>query len=378
MPRIIIAVGIAGHPIAAAGNSWAFLQWALGFRALGWEVHLVEALHASSLIGFDWQPAAPGTSANEAHWQATLARFGLQDHATLWIDGQSPHRSRAEAFARSADLFLNISGHFPLGLLPLPQARKLYLDLDPAFTQIWAETYGVDMRFEGHDRFFTVGTRLGQPDCQAPTCGIEWLPTLPPVALDFWPAAPPSASGRLTTIAHWQGYKWCEWNGRWHTGKSEEFDRLRDLPRHTSAPLEIATQVQAHAQELAPFQASGWHLADAGTICATFEAYEAYIRGSLGEISAAKGGYVLSGCGWMSDRTACYLASGRPAIVQRTTPHPPVPLGEGLLDFSTPEEAAAACESVRSAPLRHCRAARALAEAHFSSSVVLPKLLAQA
>lgn len=375
MPRIVIATGIAGYPIAAAGNSWAFLQWVLGFRAAGWEVMAVESLTSASLVGPDWTPAAPGSSANETHWYATMQRFGLAEHAVLLIDGNSPRLAAARAFARSADLMLNISGHFRSDALEFPQATKIYLDLDPAFTQIWAETYTVDMNFEGHDVFFSVGSRLGRPDCRAPDCGRTWHPTLPPVVLDYWPDAGPAPFTRLTTIAHWHGYSWCEWQGQWYTGKSEEFNRLRTLPKLTSAPLEIATDTHAHAVELEPFRQAGWSLAHAPTVCATYESYESYIRHSSGEISAAKGGYVLSQCGWVSDRTVCYLASGRPAVVQRTTAEPDLPTGSGLLDFSTLEEAAAACEAVHRDHAHHCRAARRLAEAHCDSHRVIARML---
>jgi hypothetical protein len=135
-----------------------------------------------------------------------MQRFGLAEHAVLLIDGNSPRLAAARAFARSADLMLNISGHFRSDALEFPQATKIYLDLDPAFTQIWAETYTVDMNFEGHDVFFSVGSRLGRPDCRAPDCGRTWHPTLPPVVLDYWPDAGSAPFTRLNTIAHWHGY----------------------------------------------------------------------------------------------------------------------------------------------------------------------------
>lgn len=375
MPKIVIGVGIAGHPIAAAGNSWAFLQWVLGFKDLGWEVLAVEALAEEKLIGPDWQPTAAGASANESHWRHTLQRFGLEGQAALFISGQSPAAAQARAFAREADVFLNISGHFPRDLLDMPQSRKVYLDLDPGFTQVWAEGYGVDMNWDGHEVFFSVGTRLGQADCLAPTGGKTWLPTLPPVVLTHWPAQPLSAGSPFTTVAHWQGYRWCEWQDRWLTGKSEEFNRLVDLPQRCDVPLEIATDVSAHAEELRPFQQSGWRLADAAEVCRSYDSYAAYLGASAGELSAAKGGYVTTRCGWLSDRTACYLALGRPAVVQRTTAHPAVPVGTGLLDFSTPEEAAEACRRVAADHTAHGRAARRLAEEHFSSRVVIPRML---
>lgn len=377
MPRIVIAVGLAGHPIAAAGNSWFFLQWVLGFRELGWDVRLVEALSSDKLIDDQWQPAAPGHSANERHWAATLARFGLEKQATLLIDGKGPGLDAARDFAAGADLFLNMSGHFRSKVLEIPKAKKIYLDVDPAFTQIWADTYGTDMNFAGHDVFFTVGSRIGREGCRAPSLGMAWHHTFPLVVLDHWPRQKPAAFSRLTTVAHWQGYKWCEWQGEWYTGKSEQFTRYRDLPRMTDVPLEIATEAEINREELAPFREAGWNLVESKDICADFGPYEAYIRGSAGEFSAAKGGYVKSQCGWFSDRSVCYLASGLPVVVESTGFEPDLPAQPGLHYFKTPEEAAAACDRVREDFPAQCRGARKLAEEVFSSSVVIPKMLAK-
>jgi hypothetical protein len=375
MPRIIIAVGIAGHPLSAAGNSWCFLQWILGFRALGWDVWIVESLTLSKLVDAHWNPSPSGSSANEAHWQNTLDRFHLRPQATLLIDDQAANLAETRDFAATADLFLNISGHFRSTALTFPRARKIYLDLDPAFTQIWADTYGTDMNFGGHDIFFSVGSRLGKPGCRAPALGRTWHHTFPPVVLDHWPYQEQAQPSRLTTIAHWQGYKWCEWQGQWYTGKSEQFAALRDLPTLTPVPLEIATEAAINREELAPYAAAGWRLVESKSICADYPTYEKYIFNSSGEFSAAKGGYVKSRCGWFSDRSVCYLASGRPVIVEDTGLESDLPDQPGLHTFRTPEEAARACETVWNNLPSEQAAARRLAEEIFSSQVVISRLL---
>ncbi|MDX6767218.1 MAG: hypothetical protein SFU85_10560 [Candidatus Methylacidiphilales bacterium] len=375
MPRIVIAVGFAGHPIAAAGNSWFFLQWVLGFRDLGWEVWLVESLPSAKLIDDRWQPARPGLSANERHWQATLTRYGLHDHATLLIDDQAANLEEARDFAANADVFLNMSGHFRSTVIQFPRAKKVYLDVDPAFTQIWAEVYGSDMNFAGHDVFFTVGSRLGKDDCRAPHLGINWKHTFPPVCLGHWPETRDDDFTRLTTVAHWQGYSWCEWKGEWYTGKSEQFALYREVPQKTQVPLEIATEIADNREELQKYAEAGWHLSDARSVCADFPSYEAFIRGSGGEFSAAKGGYVKSRCGWFSDRSVCYLAAGRPVIVESTGLEPDLPPQAGLHYFRTLEEAVRACGTVRENYPAERRGARKLAETVFSSRVVIPKML---
>lgn len=377
MPRIVIAVGIAGHPIAAAGNSWFFLQWVLGFQEMGWEVWLVEAIASEKLIDDQWKPALPGNSANERYWATSLDRFGLAKLATLLIDGKADNLAHARDFAASADVFLNISGHFRSKALEFPRARKIYLDLDPAFTQIWADSYKTDMNFAGHDLFFTVGSRLGQEGCRAPNLGMTWLHTYPVVVLSQWPYSDQDPFTRLTTVAHWQGYAWAEWKGEWYTGKSEQFALVRDLPQMTHVPMEIATEIGSNLEELAPYRDAGWKLVESAKICTGFDSYEAYIRESAGEFSAAKGGYVKSQCGWFSDRTVCYLASGRPAIVESTGLEPDLPAQPGLHYFRTPQEAARACDRVRENYPAERRAARKLAEEVFSSRIVIPKLLSK-
>ena len=185
--KIIIGVGIASHPISAAGNTWAFLNWVLGFREIGWEVWIVESIESSKCVDQNWQSTSFEKSENRKYWETILEQFLLADQSTLWVDEKAVNEKEVQQFARDADLFLNISGHFKNKKLEMPKAKKIYLDLDPAFTQIWAEVYGSDMNFAGHDIFFSVGTLLGKEGSRAPTCGLTWHPTFPPVVLSYWP-----------------------------------------------------------------------------------------------------------------------------------------------------------------------------------------------
>jgi hypothetical protein len=379
---IIIGVGVASHPISASGNTWAFLQWVLGFRELGWNVHVVEHLRSDKCVDPHWKTCAPEQSANLAYWHEMTAAFGIQEQSTLFVDGK-PFVGTFPALdlAEQTDLFLNISGHFPMEILPLRRATKIYLDLDPAFTQIWAEVYKSDMRFGGHDRFFSVGTLLGRPGTVAPTCGLEWLPTLPPVVLSRWPFASGTgtdAEGRLrfTTVAHWHGYSWCEWNGHWFKGKSDEFTGFVTLPpRVQGGTFEIATDVEAHADELAPFTENGWNLLNAAAITGELSRHENFVSQSGAEFSAAKGGYVTSKAGWFSDRSVCYLASGRPVVLQDTGIGALLPTGSGLHLVRSVEDAAAACQRVVDHYEEERRAARALAEQHLASDRVIRAML---
>ncbi|MGH8048259.1 MAG: glycosyltransferase [Chthoniobacterales bacterium] len=373
--KIVIGVGLASSPISSTGLAWNFLNWVLGFRELGWDVWMTEAISSKKCVDAEWRSVPVEQSANLAYWNMMVARFGLADRATLLIDDDAPELDRFRDFCAEADLFLNLSGHFRSKAVAFPKALKIYQDGDPAFTQVWVESYGVDMHFAEHDRFITAGTRLGQPGVFAPTCGIEWIPTFPPVVLEYWPFSPQENFDRFTSVAHWEGYKSSEWRGEWFHGKREEFLKFTDVPRSVSRPIELATHVNTHESELGPFREGGWKFVEAAPICSTLDAFSDYLRGSSAEFSIAKGGYVISRAGWFSDRGVCYAASGKPIVAQDTGVGDLLPVGEGYHPFSTPAEAIAACERVISDFPAQQRAARSLAEEYFDSKKVLKRLL---
>jgi hypothetical protein len=372
--KVVIAVGVASHPISAAGNTWLSINWALGFREAGWDVWLVEAIDSKKCVDGAWEPAPFERSANRAYWERITGEFGFRDRATLLVDDGAPNLAALRDFASASDVFLNISGHFKSEAVAFPNARKVYLDVDPAFTQVWAASYNCDMNFAAHDYFFSVGMRLGRPGTFAPTCGIDWQPLFPPVVMKEWPFEPRERFDRFTTVAHWQGYDNSEWQGKWFTGKREEFNKVVEFPRAIGAPMEIATALPAHESELGPFRAGGWRLSEAGEICATMSGYRDYLRRSSAEFSVAKGGYVLSQTGWVSDRSACYAALGRPVVVQDTGLAEVLPLGRGFHAFHTTEEAEAACRRVIADFPTQQRAARELAEEFFASDRVIASL----
>jgi hypothetical protein len=373
--KIVIGVGLASHPISSTGLAWNFLNWVLGFRELGWDVWMTESISSEKCVDFEWRNAPVEQSANVAYWNEMVARFGLADRATLLVDDSAPELDTFRDFCAEADLFLNLSGHFRSDAVSFPKAVKIYQDGDPAFTQVWAESYGVDMHFAEHDRFLTAGLRLGQPTTFAPTCGIEWIPSFPPVVLKYWPCEQTENFDRFTSVAHWEGYKSSEWRGEWFHGKREEFLKFTGVPDLISRPIELATHVATHESELAPFREGGWQFVEAAPICSTLDAYAAYIRGSSAEFSIAKGGYVISRAGWFSDRAVCYAASGKPLVAQDTGVGNLLPRGEGFHPFSTPAEAVAACERVIADFPAQQRAARALAEEYFDSSKVITRIL---
>lgn len=377
MPRrVVIGVGIASHPLHAAGNTWAFLQWVLGFRQAGWDVWMVENVPQAKCINAQRENCLPAQSANLAHWHSVVEEFGLKDRATLFFDGQSPELPDLLNFARDAEFLFNISGHFQQDDLFRAIREKIYVDLDPAFTQIWAEVYKADMRFDRHDKFVSIGRHLGKTECLAPLAGRTWLPIGIPVVLDYFTQANAEQPGNTwTTFTHWYGYPEVEYAGQWYGNKSEEFAKLVNLPRRTSEKLEIATDLHPEDPATRQFLESGWSLIDARPLNTPWQRYRDYLAQSRGEFCVAKNGYVRSRCGWFSDRSVAYLALGRPVILQETGWTDFYPHGEGLLSFHDEDSALAALQSVARDPVRHTRAARQIAEKYCSAPVVVNQFL---
>jgi hypothetical protein len=377
MPRrAVIGVNLASYPIHGAGNTWAFLQWVLGFRLAGWDVWMVEDIASESCIDANRQKCAPEVSANLSHWNNIVAEFGLGDRATLLFDGHSPQKAELLNFARDAEFLFNISGHFkePELLAALPE--RIYADIDPAFTQIWAEVYKSDMHLDYHTKFVTIGRNLGRKDCRSPLAGKTWLPLGVPVVLDYFTNPKPEEPGEMwTTCTHWYGYPQVEYNGGWYGNKSEEFEKLVNLPRKTKEKLEIATDLHPEDTTNTRFSETGWNLIDVRPLNTPWQRYRDYIAQSRGEFCVAKQGYVLSRCGWFSDRSVTYLALGRPVILQDTGWPDHYPQGEGLLSFHDEASAAAALDEVGKDPVRHACAARQIAEKYFSAPIVVNLLL---
>ncbi len=377
--RIMIAGAIAHHPLGGAGNTWAFLQYVLGLRRLGFETYYVEHIDGQHCIDDDWKPAPFATSANARYFRDVMEQFGVLEHAAL-LEGDGPGhvglpRAAVERLARHTDLFINMSGRFHIAAVLGAVRRRLYLDLDPGFSQIWQEQYGVDMNLPGHDVYVTVGLNLRAPACPLPTCGIQWQTTLPPVVLSEWSSTHP-AGDAYTTVADWRGYSPVEWRGVWYGQKAEEFVRIIELPRRVSARLELCLAIHPDEPDRIRLEDHGWHLVSPRQHCATPDTYRRYIQRSRGEFTVVKHGYSAGRTGWFSDRSACYLAAGRPVIMQETGISTYVQTGVGLITFSDVDGAAAALEAVEGGYARHAAAAADFAHTHLDSDRVLTRLLA--
>jgi len=366
--RVLFAGIIARYPFG--GVTWCSLMYLLGLRALGHEVFYIEdtgeCVYDPIQNTRATDPTYGTTYINDA-----LAPFGLGDRwSFVNYDGSYHGRSADDVrrFARGADLFINLSGgswFWRDEYANIP--RKVFVDSDPAFTQLAiakAEPWYVEF-FKRFDRLFTFGANIGTPASPIPVGDFRWIQTWQPVTLDDWrtSAAP---RDRFTTVMTWQIESFADVGGN----KDQEFIKLIDLPSRTAQPFELAINgPQAFLRQ------HGWETVDAMRVSRTPGEYREFIQRSKAEFAVAKHTYVANRSGWFSDRTECYLASGRPAIVQDTGWSAHIPAGEGLLAFSTPDEAVAGIDRINSDYVRHARRAQEIAREHFDARHVLPTLL---
>jgi hypothetical protein len=372
--KILLAGMIAGDPWQG-GATWAVLQYLLGLRRLGHDVALVEPVEPGSL-------SPPGSSLTKSDGAAYFRGLPLLDdrQAALLLAGTEQTVGMTYAalleFARDADLLLDISGMLSRdrGLVePIP--IRAFVDLDPGFNQVWHET-GADVGLAAHNRFVTVGQAIGTPTCPIPTCGVSWIPTLPAVVLEQWPAAGAPRRDAFTSVGHWRSYGPIEHRGIHYGQRAHSLRELISLPGRTGARFELALGIHAdETRDLEALDAEGWELLDPVEVAGTPDRYRDFIASSKAELGVAKSGYVASRSAWFSDRSACYLASGRPVIAQETGFSDFLPVGEGLLTFTSVEEAAAAIDDVERDWEWHSRAARALAAEHLDSDRVLDRLI---
>jgi hypothetical protein len=375
--EILVSGMIAGTP-RQGGATWAVLQYLLGFRALGHEILFVEQCGEDDL-----RPAGTSLerSENASYFRQVMAEHGLGETSALLLAGTEetvgvPY-SRLTEQAAKADLLVNISGILTDERLKESIPVRAYLDLDPAFNQLWHES-GIDMRFEGHTHFVTVGQAIGTPDCPIPTLGLTWIPTVPPVVLDQWPPATRISENALTTVGNWRAYGSIEYHGVSYGQKAHSLREFITLPTRTDARFVLALTIHPdEKKDIEALSANGWELLDADRVAGAPADYQRFLAGSRAELGITKSGYVVSRCGWFSDRSACYLACGRPVIAQETGFSRFLPSGEGLFRFETGDDVLVAIEELERDYARQARAARVLAEQQFDSDKVLAGLLSR-
>lgn len=370
----IILAGIMGrYPFG--GVAWCSLMYLLGLRRLGHRVWYLE-----DMAECNYDPVGrtlrtdPRYALDFIH--STLSPYGFAER-WCYVDylGHNYYGHSREAWrdvCRGADLLLNLSGGFwtwrdEYAAVP----HVAYIDSDPAFTQMEIDRKGPARVgfFSQFGSLFTFGRNIGSPDSPVRTAPLRWEHTWQPVCTEEWRPTGELSRPCFTTIMTWKIKSFKEIGGN----KDVEFLKVLDLPSRTNIPIELAVN---GPREL--LREKGWRCRDPFPISRDTSVYRDYVRQSYGEFSVAKHTYVKTNSGWFSDRTACYLASGRPAVVQDTGFSAHLPTGDGLIPYNVLDEAKAGLESVVADYARHAAAARDLAVEHFAADVVLPPLLERA
>lgn len=375
-PIVVVAGALANKPLNG-GEAWVRMSWVRGLQRLGCEVWFLEEIDEATCVDADGVPTLFAQSLNRNWFTSVTTDFALEKTSSLLCGRGGIAVAEAHDVLAGADLVVNISGNLQSRDLRDQCRRSAYIDLDPGFTQIWHEQGNLGARLDGHDHYFTVGTNVGSDRCELPTGGIDWRPMLPPVVLEAWPESTESKSGHFTTVATWRGpFGPVEWERQCFGLKVHEFRKFLSLPEIVDAHFELALSIHAaDGADLERLEAQGWSVVDPRLVAGTPDEFRDYVAGSMAEFSVAQGIYVASRSGWFSDRTTRYLASGRPALVQDTGVGHLLPTGEGLLTFSTIDEAKAGAESIVSDYRAHSLAARSLAEEFFDSDAVLRPFL---
>jgi hypothetical protein len=380
--RKIVLLGMMTR-IPVAGAVWGTMHYLVGLERLGYEPYYVEA-HARTPTMLMRHEDDDSSALAAGFIDGVMRRFGMADrwafHA-LHDDGRV-HGMSDTALAdlyRDAAMIINYHG----GTVPLPEHtasnRLVYLGTDPVDIEIevrQGRRETIDFLAQ-HQSFWTWGLNLGRPDCRVPLpLPFDFKPMPPAVVCDLWESPPTDRCRRFTTVGNWrQPWRDIEFEGEvYHWSKHHEFMKVIDLPRRVQQEFELSLGSYEPADQ-ALLESHGWHVRDAMGFSTDLDLYRDYLRDSRGEFTVAKDQNVRLKSGWFSERSAQYLAAGRPVITQETGFSNVLPTGRGVFGFASLDDIVAAVEAVNADHAGHCRAAREIAREHFDYSRVLPQLL---
>lgn len=370
--KIVCSGHLIRYPLG--GFSWHHLQYLVGLRRLGHEVTYFEDYGWPNSC---YDPARNVMTADPSYGIAYLLDLlrphGLDNRWCYLAEDGTVHgmsRGRLAQLCHECDVYFNLSN---INWIPeLEQCRcRVLVDTDPVFTQIGG--HGLGGPFSRYHVLFTYGENVHRSGCEMPDGGVRWLPTRQPVVLDLWPVTAGDPCAPFTTVMNWTAYGDREHEGRVYGQKDREFEPFFSLPHDTGEAMELAVGVTAAVRKR--LTDGGWRLVEPWDATRDPWTYQCYLRASRAEFSVAKHGYVSTRSGWFSERSAAYLASGRPVIVQDTGFSDFLPTGAGLLAYRTPDKAVAAIRRLHDDYDAHCRVARAIAEEYFDARQVLTDLL---
>jgi hypothetical protein len=380
--RIIVLGYIVRGPMG--GMAWHHLQYLMGLRDLGHDVYFIEDSGDTLFCCYD--PTRHVTDKDPRYGLKFAAyafkRVGLSErwayfnaHSELWL---GPLSNRILNICENADLLLNLSCANSLRPWLMEVPVRALIDTDPVFTQIRNLTDPDRKALSSlHTVFFTFGENISLSHCVIPDDGFPWQATRQPTVLDAWPLTPGPKKGNFTTVMQWDSHPTREYKGHRYGMKSGSFKDYMDLPEYaTGSIFEIAMGGKSAPRNV--LRSKGWTLCNPLEISRDPWTYQRYIQRSKGEFSVAKHGYVVSHSAWFSERSAAYLASGRPVVVQDTGFSDWMETGSGVLSFNDPNEALAGIEEINSSYGFHCRAAREIAREYFNANNVLFSLIERA
>jgi hypothetical protein len=381
--KIIVFGILFWYPLA--GVTYQFLHYLIGLRRLGYDVYYVED---SGRWVYDPRinDMSPDVTGNIEMVWPWLEANGLGDRWAFrgnYPEGKCYGMSEAAILQlyREADAFLNVTGAQEIRDEHRTIPRRIYVESDPFASQVKVAKgdQGMIAMLADHDTHFSFGENLGASDCSTPIEKFKWLPTRQPVAIELWNDGSRKAGPAFTTITTWHNKgKNLEWRGdTWYWTKDREFEKFLDLPRlRPGASFELAATVEADVQKL--LHDHGWKQTGSVEISRDAGLYRQYIQQSRGEFTVARDQYVRPKTGWFSDRTACYLAAGRPVITQETGFSKYLPGGRGLFGFNTMEDILRAVDAIESDYEGNCHAALEVAREYFAAEKVLASLMARA
>ncbi len=377
--RIVVLGYIIRGPLG--GLCWHYLQYVLGLRQLG---HQVLFLEDSDNYPGCYDPEIFETTTDPAYGinfiTALFKNHQLEnswayydEHTNCWF---GMDKNKVMDFCRTAEMVINISNVNPLRDWWAKIPARILIDTDPAFTQIrHIENERYRNIAKNHTHYFSFGENFGKEGCSIPDDGFNWKPTRQPVFLDAWKITEPQVGANWTTVMQWDSYKTRPYNGIIYGMKSASFDAYFDLPKKVEEGFELA--VGGDTTPLEKLENAGWKIVNPLSATLTAESFQQYLQQSKGEFSVAKHGYVISNSGWFSERSAGYLASGRPVVLQDTGFSQVIETGKGLFAFQSPAVALEAIEIINSEYAKHCNYARDLAEAYFHSDKVIGSMLSR-
>jgi len=380
--RKIIVFGILfWYPLA--GVTYQFLHYLIGLRRLGYDPYYIEDsgrwIYDPLINEF-----SPDVTGNLKAVVPVLEAHGFGDRWAFrgnYPDGNCYGLGEQEILRlyRDADAFLNVTGAQEIREEHLACKRRIYVESDPFASQVKVAMgdEGMIKMLAAHDTLFSFGENLGAPDCDVPIEKFHWLPTRQPVAVELWNNGPAGGS-TYTSITTWHNKnKNLEWRGdTWYWTKDREFEKFLALPRRRGGTFELATGVGEDVQRL--LREHGWRQVDSVSISRDADRYRSYIQQSRGEFTVARDQYVRPNTGWFSDRSACYLAAGRPVITQETGFSKFIPSGKGLFGFRTMDDILAAVDAIESDYAGNCRAAAEIADQYFGAEKVVGNLMQRA